>query len=104
MTLKTRLNEFSKIRQKKKCKKRTSCGLEAVIELLEEAASQLSLDSLRDHKNAPYSSNFSRVRCICQEAFALQPTVSEKLMAYQLLLPVYRRYYLQYNDYSKVLL
>ena len=30
-------------------------GLEAVNEPLEEAASQLSLDSLRDHKNAPYS-------------------------------------------------
>ena len=27
-----------------------SCGLEAVNESLEEAASQLSLDSLRDHK------------------------------------------------------
>ena len=33
--------------------------------------------------------------------FALQPTVSGKLMTYQLLLLVNRRY-LQYNDYSKV--
>ena len=81
-----------------------SCGLEAVNEPLEEAASQLSLDSLRDNKNAPYSSNFSRVRCICQELFALRPTVSGKLMRYQLLHTVYLRYYLQYNDYSKVLL
>ena len=83
-----------------------SCGLEAVNEPLEEIASQLSLDSLRDHKNAPYSSNFSREleRCICHEVFALQPTVSGKLLTYQLLLPVNRRYYLQYNDYSKVLL
>ena len=32
-----------------------SYGLEAVNEPLEEAASQLSLDSFRDHKNAPYS-------------------------------------------------
>ena len=80
------------------------CGLEAVNEPLEEAASQLSLDSLRDHKNAPYSSNFSRVRCICHKAFALQSSVSEKLITYQLLLPVNRKYYLQYNDYSKVLL
>ena len=30
--------------------KMASCGLEAVNEPLEEAASQLSLDSLRDHK------------------------------------------------------
>ena len=41
-------------------KKMTSYGLEAVNEPLEEAASQLSSDSLRDHKNA-------RVKCICQE-------------------------------------
>ena len=34
--------------------------------------------------------------------FALQPTFSGKLMTYHLLLPVNRRYYLQYNDYSKV--
>ena len=34
--------------------------------------------------------------------FALQPTVSGKLMTYQLLFPVNRRYYLQYNDCSKV--
>ena len=33
--------------------KMASCGLEAVNEPLKEAASQLSLDSLRDHKNAP---------------------------------------------------
>ena len=65
-----------------------SYGLEAVNEPLEEAASKLSLDSLRDHKNAPYSLNFSRVRCICQEVFALQLTVSGKLKTYQLLLSV----------------
>ena len=82
----------------------TSCGLETVSEPLEEAVSQLSLDSLRYHKNAPYSLNFLRVRCICHEVFALQPTVSGKLMTYQLLLPVNRRYYLQHNDYAKVLL
>ena len=50
-----------------------SCGLEAVKENLEEAASQLSLDSLRGHKNAPYPSNFSRVICICHKVFELQP-------------------------------
>ena len=60
-----------------------SYGLEAVNESLEEAASPLSLDS---NKNAPYSSNFSRVRCICHEVFSLQLTVSGKLMMYQLLL------------------
>ena len=65
-----------------------SYGLEAVNEPLEKAASQLSFDSLRYHKNAPNSLNFSRVRCICQEVFALQPTVSGKLMTYQLLLSV----------------
>ena len=48
-----------------------SYGLEAVNEPLEEAASQLSLDSLRDYENAPYSLNFSRVRCICQEFICL---------------------------------
>ena len=75
-------------RSGRKNKKIASYGLEAVNEPLKEAASQLSLDSLRDHKNSPYSLNFSRVRCICQEVFALQPTVSGKLMTYQLLLPV----------------
>ena len=39
--------------QAEKIKKMTSCGLEAVKEPLEEAASQLSLDSSPDHKNAP---------------------------------------------------
>ena len=81
-----------------------SYGLEDANEPLEEAASQLSLDSLRDHKKAPYSSNFSRVRWICHKVFVLRPTVSGKLTTYQLLLPVNRRYYLQYNNYSKVLL
>ena len=81
-----------------------SCGLEAVNELLQEAASQLGLDSLRDHKEAPYCFNFSRVTCIYHKVFALQPTVSGKLMKYQLLLPVNQRYYLKYNEYSKVLL
>ena len=80
------------------------CGLEPLDEPFEEAASQLTLDSLRYHKNAPYSWNFSRERCICHEVLALEPTVSGKLMTYQLLLPVNRRYYLQYNDYSKDLL
>ena len=85
-------------------KQMASRGLEAVNEPLEEAASQLSLDSLQDHKNAPYSSNFSRVRCICHKVFALQPTVSGILITYQLLFPVNRRCHLQYNDNSKVLL
>ena len=75
-------------RSDRKNKKMASYGLEAVSEPLEEAASQLSLDSLRDHKNSPYSLNFSKVGCICQEVFALQPTVSGKLMTYQLLLSV----------------
>ena len=35
-----------------------SYGLETVNEPLEEAASQLSLDSLRDHKKAPYFFEF----------------------------------------------
>ena len=65
-------------RSGRKNKKMASCGLEAVNEPLEEAASQLSLSSLRDHKNASYSSNFSRVRCICHKVFALQPAVSGK--------------------------
>ena len=55
----------------RKNKKMASYGLEAVNEPLEEAARQLGLDSLRDHKNAPYSLNFSRVRCICQEFICL---------------------------------
>ena len=58
-------------RSGRKDKKMASCSLEDVNEPLEEAASQLNLDSLRDHKNAPYSSNFSRVRCICHEVFVL---------------------------------
>ena len=73
-------------RSGRKNKKMASCGLKAVNEPLEENS-----DSLRDHKNAPYSSNFSKVRCICHNIFALQPTVSGKLIAYQLLLPVNRR-------------
>ena len=73
-------------RSGRKNKKMASYGLEAVNEPLEEAVSQLSLGSLPDHKNAPYSLNSSRVRCICQEVFTLQPTVSGKLMTYQLLL------------------
>ena len=68
--------------------KMASYGFEVVNEPLEEAASQFSLNSLRDHKNAPYSLNFSKVRCICQEVFSLQPTISGKLMTYQVLLPV----------------
>ena len=56
-----------------------SYGFKAVNESLEEAASQLRLDSLRDHKNSPYSFNFSRVRCIRQEIFALQSTVSGRI-------------------------
>ena len=57
-----------------------SCGLETVNEPLEEAASQLSLDS---NKKASYSWNFSRVRCIWHDVFALHPTVSGKLMMCQ---------------------
>ena len=44
-----------------------SCGLEAVSEPLEEAASRFSLDSLRDHKKRTFSSNLSRVKGICHE-------------------------------------
>ena len=84
-----------------------SCGLEAVKEPLEEAASQLSLDSSPGHKNANGQKTqmvfeFFKVEMHLSWIFALQPTVSGKLMTYQLLLPVNRRYYLQYNDYSKV--
>ena len=75
-------------RSGRKNKKLASCGLEAVNEPLEEAASQLSLYSWRNHKNTPYSFNFSRLRSICHKVFALLPTASGKLMAYQLLLPV----------------
>ena len=73
---------------RKNFKKLASCSLEAMKEPLEEAACQLSPDALRDHKNALYCSNFSRVRCICLEVFALRPTVYLKLMTYQFLLPV----------------
>ena len=79
-----------------------SYGLEAVKKPLEE----LSLDSLRDHKNAPYSLNFSRVRSICQEFICLTTNSLWKIddvSAFSLSL-AYRRHYLQYNDYSKVLL
>ena len=87
-------------------KKMASYVLEAVNEPLEEAASQLSLDSLQDHKDAPYSLKFSRVRCICQEFICLTAnslwqiddvTASSFSLAY-------RTHYLQYNDFSKVLL
>ena len=97
-------------RSGKKNRKMASYGLEAVNEPLEKAASQLSLDSLRDLKNSLYSLNFSRVRCICKEVFALQPTVSGKFMTYvddvsaSSFSLAYRRHYLQYNDYSRVLL
>ena len=89
-------------RSGRKNKKMASYGLEAVNEPLEEAASQLSLDSLRDHKNAPYSLNFSRVRCICQEFICLTTnSLWKSASSFSL---AYRRHYLQYNDYSKVLL
>ena len=51
MTEKRGLLNFQ--RSGRKNKKMASCGLEAVKEPLEEAASQLSLDSSPDHKNAP---------------------------------------------------
>ena len=75
-----------------------SYGLEALNEPLEEAASQLSLDSLRDY--------FSRVRCICQEFICLTTNSLWKIddvsaCSFSL---AYRRHYLQNNDYSKVLL
>ena len=99
-----RLNEFSKIRQKNE--KMASYGLEAVNEPLEEAASQLSLDSLRDHKNTPYSLNFSRVRCICQEFICLTTNGLWKIddVSASSFSLTYRRQYLKYNDFSKVLL
>ena len=86
--------------------KMASYGLEAVNEPLEEAASQLSLDSLRDHKNAPYSLNFSRVTCICQEFICLTTKSLWKIddVSASSFSLAYRRHYMQYNDYSKVLL
>ena len=83
-----------------------SYGLEAVNEPLEKAASQLSLDSLRDHKNAPNSLNFSRVRSICQEFICLTTNSLWKIddVSASSLSLAYRRHCLQYNDYSKVLL
>ena len=83
-----------------------SYGLEAVNEPWEKAASKLSLDSLRDHKNAPYSLNFSRVRCICQEFVCLTTNSLWKIddVSVSSFSLAYRRHYLQYNDYSKVLL
>ena len=62
-----------------------SCG-ETVNESLEEAASQLSLDSSRDNTKRTLLLEFRSVRCIFPEVFALQPTVSGKLMTCQLLL------------------
>ena len=93
-------------RSGRKNKKMASYGLEAVNEPLEEAASQLSLDSSRDHKNAPYSLNFSRVRSICQEFICLTTNSLWKIddVSASSLSSAYRRHYLQYNDYSKVLL
>ena len=83
-----------------------SDGLEAVNEPLEEAASKFSLDSLRDHKNAPYSLNFSRVICIFQEFICLSSNSLWKIddISASSFSLAYRRHYLQYNDYSKVLL
>ena len=83
-----------------------SYGLEAVNEPLEEAASQLSLGSLRDHKNAPYSLNFLRVRCISQEFICLTTKSFWKIddVSASSFSLAYQRHYLQYNDYSKVLL
>ena len=81
-----------------------SYGVEAVNEPMEVAASQLSLYSLRDHKSAPYSSNFLGMRCICHNVFGLTTNSLWKIDDVSLLLPVNGRYYLPYNDYSKVLL
>ena len=83
-----------------------SYGLEAVNEPLEEAASQLSLDSLRDHRNAPYFLNFSRVRCICQEFICLTTNSLWKIgdISASSFSLAYQRHNLQYDDYSKVLL
>ena len=93
-------------RSGRKTKKMASYGLEAVNEPLEEAAIQLSLETLRDLKKAPYSLNFSRVRCICQEFISLTTNSLWKIddvsaSSFNL---ACRRHYLQYNDYSKVLL
>ena len=93
-------------RSGRKIKKMASYGLEAVNEPLEEATSQLRLVSLRDHKNAPYSLNFSRVRCICQEYICLTTNSLWKIddVSASSFSLAYRIHYLQYNDYSKVLL
>ena len=56
MTFKRGLMNFQ--RSGRKNRKMASCGLGAVNEPLEEAVSQLNLDSLRDHKSAPYSEFF----------------------------------------------
>ena len=82
-----------------------SYGLEAVNEPLEEAASQLSLDSLRDHKHLTLH-EFSRVRCICQEFLCFTTNSLWKIddVSASSFSLAYRRHYLQYNDYSKVLL
>ena len=76
-----------------------SYGLEAVNEPLEEAARQLSLDSSRHHKNAPYS--LSKVRCICQEFICLTTNSLWKIddVSASSFSLAYRRHYLQYNDY-----
>ena len=86
--------------------KMASYGLEAVNEPLEEVASQLSLVSLRNHKNVLYSLDYSRVRCICQEVFCLTTNSLWKIddVSASSSSLAYRRHYLQYNDYSKVLL
>ena len=78
-----------------------SYGLEAVNEPLEEAASQLNLDSLGDHKKHLTLLNFSRVRCICQEFICLTTNSlwkNDDVSASSFSL-AYRRHYLQYNDY-----
>ena len=82
-----------------------SYGLEAVNKPLEETASQLSLDSLRDHKNSPYSEFFKGEmhlsRGICLITNSLCKIDDVLASSFSL---AYRRHYLQYNDYSKVLL
>ena len=73
---------------RKNKKKMGSYDLEAVNQPLEEAASQLSLDSLQDHKTHLTLGIFQEWDAFVKNLFALQPTVSGKLMTYQLLLSV----------------
>ena len=79
-------------------------GLEAANEPLEEAASHLSLDSLRDHKKHTLLFEFFKGEMHLPQGICLTNNSLWNLMTYQLLLPVNRRYYLLCNDNTKSLL